>query len=115
VCTPLPPFTSSNLKIRLVVEGIAADSHNIKILAIRVQPLDSNFRPIADDPRRFEVQLLLAILYYFANELGSQEGFASGDVNLNHACVREEFKASLSFFKRNRFGRGISMKAEQTR
>jgi hypothetical protein len=54
-------------------------------------------------------------LYYLANEFGSQEGFASGNVNLHHACIREEFKAAFGFFKRNRFGRGISMKAEQAR
>jgi hypothetical protein len=112
---PFPLLTPSNLEIRLVVEGVAADSHNIKILTILVQPPYSNLRRIADDPCRFKLQLFLAILNYFANEFGSQKGFAPGDVDLHHACIREEFKAAFGFFKRNRFGRGISMKAEQAR
>lgn len=85
----LPLFGTLMLEIRLYIKRIARNSHNIKILAILVEPLFGNLGTIGNDGIRLDFELFLTKLEDFANVGWVHEWLAAADVEFAHTSVCE--------------------------
>src|ERR1700729_4214130 len=101
---PPPILTPSDLQISLVIERVTGDTHNIQIFSVFVQPLEGYLRSIADYACRFELQVLLAIFNYVANEFCLQEGFSAGYIDFHHARISQQFQTTFGILGRKSHG-----------
>ena len=83
------------LDVRVVVEAIAGNRHDVQVLPIGVEPFFGHLGAVVHDGTRLEVKLFLAVPEEFANVVWLKKGLASADVQFLHSGLCQQAEPLL--------------------
>ena len=105
---------ASDSDVCFFVEAIAANSKNVDVFCIFVQPFARDLGAVGDDRYRFQIQVFFTEFTEHAEFGWIKERFTSSEVDFLHPGVLEEFQAAFHVFIARQVAGFLSVETENT-
>lgn len=94
-----PVFCATLFDVGLCVERITGYGHDVKVLAVCIQPFLSHLRAVVHNGTRLDMKFFFTEFEDLPDIARLEKGFSAADVELLHPSIGKHAKSTLGIFK----------------